>query len=242
MGSRLGDRVRAVPKPLLEVAGEPFASHQIRLLAAHGFERVVLCVGYLGEQFEAALGGGGALGVHIEYAYDPPGLAGTAGAIRGALDALGDEFVVLYGDTYLRVDYGAAVAARRASGQPALMAVLRNAGRWDTSNVAYADGAVLAHDKRRPADRMEWIDYGVGVLTRAALETTDPAHTDLSDVYAELAARGALAGYEASERFYEIGTPASLEEADAFLGGGGAAAALREARSARAASSPSRTE
>ena len=118
LGTRLGEVVADTPKPLLEVAGAPFLRHQLRLLKAHGARRVVLCVGYLGERIEAALGDGADEGLELRYAYDGPDLRGTAGAIRGALDQLGDAFLVLYGDTYLRIDYTAVQATFAASGLP----------------------------------------------------------------------------------------------------------------------------
>lgn len=217
LGTRLGSAVADTPKPILPVAGEPFLLHPLRLLAEHGATRAVVCVGYLGEKVEAALGRE-RFGIELLYAYDPPGLAGTAGAIRPVLDLLGDRFLVLYGDTYLRIDYGAVDRAHRASGRLALMTVLRNEGRWDVSNARYDPGreVVEAYDKRAPTDDMAWIDYGLGVLTPDALEAA-PGAADLADVYTELARRGQLAGYEATERFYEIGTPGALAEADAFL-------------------------
>jgi NDP-sugar pyrophosphorylase family protein len=216
LGTRLGAAVRDTPKPLLPVADEPFLVHQLRLLSRYGATRAVLCVGYLGERIEAAIGTR-CCDIALSYVYDPPALAGTAGAIRGALPALGDRFLVLYGDTYLRIDYAAVDRAQAASGRPALMTVLRNAGQWDTSNVRYRDGVIEAYDKHAPAPDMEWIDYGLGVMTAAALDAVPS--DDLADVYHELARRGALAGYAATERFYEIGTPAALAETDAFLRG-----------------------
>jgi NDP-sugar pyrophosphorylase family protein len=215
-GTRLGERVRELPKPLLPVAGEPFLFHPLRLLRDHGADRIVLCVGYLGRQIEHAVGDGGAFGLRVSYSYDSPDLDGTAGAIRGALDLLGEQFLVLYGDTYLRIDYGAVQAALLASELPALMTVLRNDGQWDTSNVAYADGRVVRYDKRHPSSDMRWIDYGLGALHSAALDVA-PEEPDLAELYAELARRGLLAGYEATERFFEIGTPESMHEADRFL-------------------------
>jgi NDP-sugar pyrophosphorylase family protein len=135
----------------------------------------------------------------------------------GLATRLGERFFVLYGDTFLRIDYGAVLDAFIASGQPALMTVLRNDGRWDTSNVRYEPGIVAAYDKRHPTPEMRWIDYGLGVLTPAALREAAPDASDLADVYHELAAAGRLAGFEATERFYEIGTPAALAETDAWL-------------------------
>lgn len=216
IGSRLGERVRELPKPLIDVAGRPFLLHQLELLRRHGARRIVLCVGYLGERIEAVVGDGSQLGLEVSYAYDPPGLAGTAGAVRGALPLLGDAFLVLYGDTYLRIDYRDVERSWRASGCPALMAVLRNDGRWDTSNAVLDDGMVVEYSKSRPHPAMRWIDYGVGVLTPAALAAA-PGDPDLAGVYRELARSGRLSGYEAHERFYEIGTPDALAETDAFL-------------------------
>jgi N-acetyl-alpha-D-muramate 1-phosphate uridylyltransferase len=212
LGTRLGEVVRDTPKPLLEVAGRPFALWQLELLRSYGAERVVMCVGYLGETIEAAVGS--PFGLDVRYVYDPPELAGTAGAIRGALNLLGERFLVLYGDTYLRIEYADVDRAFAASGKPGLMTVLRNDGRWDASNVLLKEGRIVRYDKANPTPDMHWIDYGLGALTPDALETPGD---DLADVYAELAARGELAGYEATERFYEIGTPDSLAETSAFL-------------------------
>jgi NDP-sugar pyrophosphorylase family protein len=214
LGTRLGDAAEGLPKPLVGVADEPFVFHQLRLLKRHGADRVVLCVGHKGELIEAAVGDGSAFGLRAEVVFDPPGLAGTAGAVRGALPRLGDEFLVLYGDTYLRVDYQALQQRRRESGLPALMAVLRNADRWDVSNAEFDGERVLRHDKRHPTPEMEWIDYGVAVLTPPALAGDEP---DLAEVYHGLAERGQLAGYAATERFYEIGSPAALAETDAWM-------------------------
>src|SRR5436305_3662054 len=119
LGTRLGSHVRDTPKPLLEVAGEPFLHHQLRLLAAHGAREIVLCVGYLGELIEERIGPA-RFGLTIAYSHDGPVPIGTLGAIRRAAPLLGGRFLVLYGDTYLRIDYRAAVAAWSRSGLPAL--------------------------------------------------------------------------------------------------------------------------
>ncbi len=217
LGTRLGERVRETPKPLLEVAGEPFLVHQLRLLAAYGGHEVVLCVGYLAEKIERAIGQE-RFGLRISYSFDGPRALGTLGAIRQAGGLLGERFLVLYGDTYLRVDYAAATKAWDASGLPALMCVLHNRGRWEASNASYAERRVLAYDKRSPKPEMEWIDYGLGGLTQRALDLAPPELRDLADLYEQLAGAGLLCGFEATERFLEIGTPAALAETDALLG------------------------
>jgi NDP-sugar pyrophosphorylase family protein len=218
LGTRLGEHARTVPKALIEVVGKPFVFHQLELLRSYGARRFVLCVAHLGEQIEHVVGDGSSAGVSVSYAYDGPKPVGTAGAVRGALPQLGDAFFVLYGDTYLRIDYRAVQLAFEASGLPALMTVLRNPGGLDhTSNVEFDGRAVLAHDKHNPTPEMGWIDYGVSVLSATAMRTAAPEASDLSEVFGELARGGRLAGYEATNRFYEIGTPAALAETDAFL-------------------------
>jgi NDP-sugar pyrophosphorylase family protein len=218
LGTRLGTTVRDTPKPLLEVAGEPFLIHQLRLLARYGAREAVICVGYLGELIEQRIGSRQS-GIALRYSYDGPALIGTLGAVRKAAPLLGERFLVLYGDTYLRIDYGDAARAWLQSGLPAMMAVLRNEGRWDRSNAAF-DGRLVRYDKHRPDASMAWIDYGLGGLERPLLELVGPEVSDLADLYEILSARGALFGYAATERFYEIGTPDSLLETSAFLARG----------------------
>jgi NDP-sugar pyrophosphorylase family protein len=211
-GTRLGALVRDTPKPLVEVAGEPFLFHQLRLLRDHGARRVVLCVGYLGEQFEAAVGTGSPFALDVRYSHDEE--PGTASALRGALPLLGDEFLVLYGDTYLRIDYADVARTLRSGGLPALMTVLS----WPQGgNALYENGLVRRYDKRGHDPALRWIDYGLGAFRAEALATS--SHAELPQLQHELAEQGLLAGYPAAERFYEIGTEQALRETDAFLRG-----------------------
>jgi len=216
LGTRLGDHVRDTPKPLLPVAGEPFILHQLRLLARYGAREAVVCVGYLGEQIVERVGAE-RFGISISYSHDGPDQLGTLGAIRRAAPLLGPRFLVLYGDTYLRLDYAAAAAQWEVSGLPAMMTVLRNDSRWDTSNVLFDGSRVVAYDKRAPTEAMRWIDYGLGGLRADALRAVGEQASDLAELYHVLARRGELFGFAATERFYEIGTPAALAETNAFL-------------------------
>ncbi len=216
LATRLGERAKSTPKALVEVAGEPFILHQLRLLASHGARRVVVCVGYLGGQIVETVGDS-RFGIEISYSHDGDAPIGTLAAIRQAAALLDERFLVLYGDTYLRLDYRDAARSWQASGQPAMMTVLRNHGRWDVSNAVLEGELVTAYDKRAPTPDMQWIDYGLGGLERRALDAVDRSATDVSDLYHVLAGRRRLFGYPVSERFYEIGTPQALAETDSFL-------------------------
>ena len=216
LGTRLGPLVETIPKPIIEVAGEPFLKHQLRRLSICGITRVVLCVGHLGHQIELTIGRSWDR-LEIDYSYDSPTLDGTLGAIRNAASLLGPRFLVMYGDTYLRVDYRRFYSSWVSSQLPAGMVVLQNDDRWDRSNAMFRDGLVHLYDKFVAAPGMRWIDYGLGALTQEALARVDPSERDLSALYHELSVRRELYGYEATERFYEIGTPEALAETTAFL-------------------------
>ena len=218
MATRLGALTEQVPKVLLEVAGRSFAAHQLELLRRHGLERVVFCVGHLGEQVREALGDGTAWGMDLQYVFDGPRLLGTGGALRQALPLLGEAFLVMYGDSYLECDFAAVQRAFQASGKLGLMTVFENADHWDRSNVLFAGGRILRYDKHRPTPDMRHIDYGLGGLHAQVLDAY-PAGVwlDLAAVYQALVARGQLAGYEVAQRFYEIGSPAGLEETRRYL-------------------------
>ncbi len=221
MATRLRPITEKIPKLLVEVAGEPFFSHQIRLLKAAGLTRVVLCVGYLGEKIVELYGDGSKWGMEIVYAFDGPKLLGTGGALIAALPVLGDAFYVLYGDSYLPVDYRAVGEFFLRSGQRGLMTVYENHGRYDTSNVWFEGGAIKLYDKKNKVPQMHHIDYGLGVFRAGAFDGFPrDAVVDLAEVQKSLVARHQLAGYEIKQRFYEIGSHEGLNELDALLRAG----------------------
>lgn len=200
------------------MAGEPFFSHQLRLLKQNGLTKVVLCVGYLGDMIVEQYGDGAKWGVHIDYSFDGPKLLGTGGALIRALPKLGDAFYVLYGDSYLPIDYQAVGRRFLDSGQAGLMTVFENREAYDASNVWFEDGRIRLYSKKEKPPQMRHIDYGLGLFRAAAFaDCPRDAVVDLAGVQTALCARGELAGYEIRERFYEIGSPAGLKELDDLL-------------------------
>jgi NDP-sugar pyrophosphorylase family protein len=220
LATRLKPITEKIPKLLVDVAGEPFFTHQIRLLQKSGLNKIVLCVGHLGEAIVARYGDGRKWGVQIEYVFDGPKLLGTGGALIAALPRLGEAFYVLYGDSYLPIDYRTVGEAFLRAGRLGLMTVYENRGRFDASNVQFEAGEIKRYDKRTPSPQMHHIDYGLGVF-RAAAFADFPRHepVDLAAVQTALVNRHQLAGFEVSQRFYEIGSPAGLTELDALLRG-----------------------
>jgi NDP-sugar pyrophosphorylase family protein len=213
LATRLRPLTEKIPKAMVEINGEPFIAHQLRLLQSKGIGHVVLCLGYRGEMVRDFVQDGSGFGLRVDYSFDWPNLRGTGGAIHEALPLLGDSFFVLYGDSYLPCDYAAVEEAFRRSGRPALMTVFRNDGRWDASNVEFAGGRIAAYDKQNRTPRMHHIDYGLGVFaSRAFAHITPGSVYDLAALYADLLARGELAAWESPDRFYEAGSAAGIKE------------------------------
>jgi NDP-sugar pyrophosphorylase family protein len=218
LATRLRPLTETIPKALLEIRGEPFLAHQLRLLRRHGITHAVLCVGYLGRKIRDFAGDGRAFDIRLDYSDDGPQLLGTAGALKKALPLLGDSFFTLYGDSYLACDYGAVEQAFLDSGKAGLMTVYRNEGLWDASNVEFAGGSIRAYDKANRTSAMRYIDYGLGVYRRQPFQALPPGErVDLAAVCQGLLRQGQLAGYEIPTRFYEIGSAEGIRELEEFL-------------------------
>ncbi len=212
LATRLRPLTEKIPKLLIGVAGEPFFSHQIRLLKKAGLTRLVLCVGYLGETIAKLYGNGSKFGVQIEYSFDGDKLLGTGGALIRARPKLGDVFYVLYGDSYLPIDYRAVGDFFLKSNRLGLMTVYENHGHYDTSNVQFEAGEIKIYDKKNKTPQMHHIDYGLGVFRAAAFDGfPHDAVVDLADVQKSLVLKKQLAGYEIKDRFYEIGSPEAVK-------------------------------
>ena len=217
LATRLRPVTATIPKSLIEINGEPFISHQLRLLARNGIERVVLCLGFLGEQVAAAVGPE-KFGISVDYVFDGPKLLGTGGALVRALPQLDASFFVLYGDSYLDCDYRAVAQAFARSGCTALMTIFRNEEQWDTSNVEFDGTRIVSYSKTDRTPRMRYIDYGLGVFSREVFaERAAGVAFDLAEVYAALARQGTLAAFEAKNRFYEVGSFAGIDELSRHL-------------------------
>jgi len=207
-----------IPKSLVEVAGRAFIKWQLDYLHSQGIHEVVMCVGYLGEQIEALVGDGAKYGVHVDYSFDGSKLLGTGGALRKALPLLGEAFFVFYGDSYLPIDFPGVQASYMQQQLPALMAVLKNEDQWDASNVIYRDGRLLEYNKRQACTDMNYIDYGLAVISsKILMGHKEDEVFDLADVYHDLSIQGSLAGVEVHERFYEIGSHQGLQETAEYL-------------------------
>jgi NDP-sugar pyrophosphorylase family protein len=217
LGTRMRPLTDTCPKTLLPVCGRPFAYHQLRWLAAQGIDEIIYCIGHQGEMIRRYWDSEPKPVRSIRYVDEGEQLRGTGGALRlahqqGVLD---ESFLVIYGDSFLPVEFAPVWRSFHASGMPALMTVLRNQGRWDRSNVVYENGRLILYDKRTNP-RMQHIDYGLCAFRRELFDQT-PEVFDLAMLLHQLSSEGQLAGFEVQQRFYEIGSPQGLSDLEHYL-------------------------
>jgi len=211
LATRLKPVTETIPKSLIEVAGKPFIYHQLRLLQSKGIKKAVICAGYLGEQIKDYVRNGDEYGIQVEYSFDGNKLLGTGGAIKNSLKFFKSNFFILYGDSYLDAEF-------KDINEYFLMTVLKNDGMWDKSNIEFEKGEILVYDKKVSSDKMKYIDYGLGILSKEAFKDFENKEVfDLEEVYKDLLNKKQLAGFEVKERFYEIGSFAGLEDTEKYL-------------------------
>jgi len=218
IATRLRPITEKIPKAMLTIAGEPFIAHQLHLLKNNGVSKIMICAGYLGHQIEEFVGDGSKFGLSVQYSLDGEKLLGTGGAIKKALPLLEEEFFVMYGDSYLTVNFKDVYDSFQANSKLGLMTIYQNLDAWDKSNVVFKDGQIVVYDKKKKAEGMDYIDYGLGLLKKEAFKAmADQEIFDLSEVYQDLILKKQLSGYVASERFYEIGSHHGLEETEKYI-------------------------
>lgn len=218
LATRLRPTTEKIPKAMIKVAGKPFILRQLDHLRDQGITRVVLCVGYLGGKIQDVVGDGLDLGLHVSYSEDGPCLLGTGGALKKAIPLLGTDFFVLYGDSFLPINFYTVQNIYVRVRQKALMTVLKNRNQWDASNVLFSQGQLIEYNKRNPRPEMKHIDYGLGVVSSSLFEQFPVGESlDLADIYENLSLQGKLGGFEVTERFYEIGSPGGLKETEEYF-------------------------
>ena len=217
LGTRLGEKTLNKAKVLIDVAGKPFISRQLNYLSDQGIKDIVICVGHLGNQIKNYIGNGSKYNLNVSYSDDSDRLLGTGGSIKKACQILGEHFFILYGDSFLPVNFSLVEKAYFQEKKPALMTVLKNKGRWDKSNAYFKDKCVK-YNKKKPQKNMDYIDYGLNIVKNSIFSDFPSNEVfDLADVFENLSNKSLLAGFEIYDRFYEIGSINGLNDTIEFF-------------------------
>ena len=219
LATRMRPRTLTIAKAMLEVADRPFIDWQLDKLRATGYDDVVLCIAFLGEQIRDHVGDGARYGLRVRYSDEGPNLLGTAGALRVALPLLEPTFLVTYGDSYLPFDYAEPLRVLETHDDcDGVMSVFPNGGRWDSSNTKTDGVRVIAYEKGTTDSAFDHIDYGALALRRELIAGLPLGERrGLEAIQTDLARAGRMRAVVAPERFYEIGSPEGLAGLDARL-------------------------
>jgi N-acetyl-alpha-D-muramate 1-phosphate uridylyltransferase len=217
---RLGLITEQIPKALVKINDIPFVDWQLSLLARKGIKKVIFCVSHKSEMIESHIGDGSRFNLEVKYSKDGITQLGTGGAIRKSIPLLDESFMVLYGDSYLEMDYKEAETAFEASRKPAMVTLYKNSGQYDTSNIKFKKNVVEQYKKGSTNSQFTHIDYGLSFFKKEVFSNQELGkYFDLSEVFEDLSRRKVLAGYEVFNRFYEVGSLQGISDLSKYLSG-----------------------
>ncbi len=213
LATRLRSLVEKVPKSMIRINEKPFLEYQIELLKKSGLVDILLCAGYLGSQIKDYFGDGKKFGVSLSYSEEKQELVGTGGALKKAENLLEDEFFVMYGDSYLLLDYQEITRYFHNFNKRGLMVVYKNHNQFDKSNLVVKNGLVKLYDKKGVNPEMVYIDEGISILKKEILGSFPSNKTfALDEVFQRLIRGKELLAFQTKQRFYEIGSAEGLDD------------------------------
>jgi NDP-sugar pyrophosphorylase family protein len=216
--TRLYPLTTKIPKSMIMINGVPFIVHQLNLFKRNGISDIVICAGVFSEKIIDYLGDGSKFGVSIRYSIETPDkLLGTLGALKNAYNLLETDFLLIFGDSYLEIDYQAIYSKFLQMGKLGLMTVVKNEDEFMPNNVEILDGLVIKYDKKKPND-FRYVDYGLSAFKKSVLDLFPKnRNLDLSELNKKLISTNNLAVYEVQEKFYEIGSIQGIKDFEKYL-------------------------
>jgi glucose-1-phosphate cytidylyltransferase len=192
-GTRLQQGSAAIPKPMVEIGGQPILWHVIQIYLAQGFDRFLLLTGYLGDQIERFVEQGpwpaGAEVRCLQTGIDTP----TGGRLHLAADELGAEtFCLTYADGVADIDLEALLAVHAGHDAAATMTVVRPPLPFGVAEVD-EDGLVRGFAEKPRSEH--WINGGFFCLEPAVLELLSADSVLEADPLQRLSAQGELRAY-----------------------------------------------
>lgn len=217
-GKRLGTITNEYPKSLVLINGKPFLYWQLKMLRKQGLKEVIVCTGFQSHMIENYIKKIGGLGLNIKVSEDGDRPLGTGGAIKKAILRYGlEKFFVLYGDSYLRVDYSKFEKFFTISHSNVAMTIYHNRGNFDKSNVSFLSGNKIIYNKKKPSTEMSYIDYGLSIINSNILLDRTEEEFDLAEVIEDQSSMSQVVGYEVLDRFFEIGSRTGVEEFEKWI-------------------------
>lgn len=214
-GTRLLPLTLNVPKPMVEVGGEPFLFWQLRYLLEQGVEDVLLLVSHMGDIIKDHFQKNPMKGLNIRFATEPSPM-GTGGALHNALQDLPPEFWLVNGDSFLYIDLESMAKQHRAMESEATLAVASPEVVPVPANLKLDKNLVLEY-KKDGGPNYTHVDAGVYILNRKSVAEGPTGTFDLGAFWPPLIERKKLGAFTVWDRFFDIGTPERLKTFEKHL-------------------------
>ena len=214
LGTRLGNLTTNHPKSLISINGKPFIHWQLELLEKSSFKDVTLCLGHFSEQIVEYINKNYSGNLNISLSFDGEARIGTGGAIKRVSTKLDSPFFVIYGDSYLDVNFTKISESYNHNAGP-LMTILHNNNLYDNSNVFIKNGNYF-YQKISPPISANFIDFGLNIFEMEHFLNFNGSF-DLSEVQQYYSKNKQLQFYQVEDRFYEIGSTSGIDELSNYL-------------------------
>jgi MurNAc alpha-1-phosphate uridylyltransferase len=210
----------SIPKSLIDIKGKPFLEWQLQLLEKNKCELVVICISHKSEMIEEFLHKRAKSQLKIRLSWDGQKQLGTGGALIKAMNLLGPAFMVLYGDSYIDIDYEEVANFFLKENRLALMTIMKNDVHAEISNVIYDNGLIKKYNKEKYEESMDYIDFGLNIFkAEAFINYPLNQEVDLSAIQSDLATQQQIVGFLVNHRYYEVGSYKGIQDFSEFIGG-----------------------
>jgi len=222
IGERLRPLTNNIPKPMVEVAGKPFIEHLVLLLKKEGIGKILFLTGYLGNKIKDYFENGSKWDIEIDYSFEENPL-GTGGALRLAKEKLHEDFFLLFGDSYLPINYREMEAEYFRNNKKVIVAIYDNTENTNVPFNIIIDEqkkliSIYSKGKDNPPS-FNYCDAGVLIVNKSVVEwlgNKTPVSFEES-IYPRLIADEEMGYFISTCRFYDIGTIERLKAFEEYI-------------------------
>ena len=214
-GERLRPLTDNLPKPMVVVNGRPFLYYLLEQLAENGIKRFVLLTGHLGEKVVEYFGDGSKWGWSIRYSHGPTEWL-TAKRVYEAVDAIDEQFLLLYSDNFTQLRIRELVSVNRKTGLAMTLSVVEKSPgnvQLDLNNL------VTKYDSTRTDSSSDFVEIGYSLVVKskimAHLEASNSKN--FSSVIQSLVEAGKVSAVVVKTGYESISDPQRLVKAEAYL-------------------------
>ncbi len=217
-GTRLQSVAKDIPKPMIKILGKPLLEYQIDSLRESGIDNIILIIGYLGNIIQEYFADGTKFGVNIQYIIEEKPL-GTAGALYYLKEKIQGDFVFVFGDLLLDIDWNRFVGFHKKNNGLITLYGHPNSHPYDSDVIVSDENnrviKIEPKNIKRDFYYHNFVNAGIYCMSSIILDAVkNPEKTDLEKkIITEEINKGRVYAYRSTEYIKDIGTPKRLNSA-----------------------------